>query len=127
MHMCMPSLSGHHSLTQYEHRAPSYGQGGESVDRTTGKLLINMKPKISIQCPSLLVFYSFLKYILYREGSQMGGPDGDGMFACDRTCSFHTIPPPYLLGPCVKMIQYFIVCSIEIFIKMPSLAMPYMV
>ncbi len=44
----------------------------------TGKLLVNMKTKISFLCPFPLVFYSFL----YREGTEMGGPDGDGMFAC---------------------------------------------
>ncbi len=42
---------------------------------------VNMKTKISLQCPSLLVFYSFLN-ILYRERSEMGGPDGDEVFAC---------------------------------------------
>ncbi len=55
---------------------------------TTGKLLVNMKTKISLQCPFLLIFYSFLKQgldILYREGSEMGGPDQDEMFACGRT------------------------------------------
>ncbi len=58
-------------------------------DLTTAKLLVNMKTKISLQCPSLLVFYSFLKQdILYREGSEMGGPDGDEIFACDLTSLF---------------------------------------
>ncbi len=52
----------------------------------TGKLLINMKTKISLQCPSLLVFC----YFLYREGSEMGGPDGDGMFACGYNNIEHT-------------------------------------
>ncbi len=47
------------------------------------KLLENMKTKISLQYPYLLIFYSFLKQdILYREGNEMGGPDGDKMFAC---------------------------------------------
>ncbi len=30
---------------------------------TKGKLLVNVKTKISLQCPSLLVFYSFLDHI----------------------------------------------------------------
>ncbi len=35
------------------------------VSQSRGKLLVNMKTKISLQCPSLLVFYSFLKlYII---------------------------------------------------------------
>ncbi len=34
-----------------------------------GKLLVNMKTKISLQCPG----------ILNREGSEMGGPDGDNV------------------------------------------------
>ncbi len=25
-------------------------------------------------------------YILYREGSEMGGPDGDEMFSCGEAC-----------------------------------------
>ncbi len=50
----------------------------------TGKLLVNMKIKISLQCPGLSAcLVVFLKKdILYREGSEMGGPDGDEMFAC---------------------------------------------
>ncbi len=50
-----------------------------------------MQTKISLQCPHLLVFYSFLD-ILYREGSEMGDPDGDEMFVCgcSRKKSFTT-------------------------------------
>ncbi len=37
---------------------------------------VHIKTKISLQCPSLLIFYSFLKHLLYtgREGSEMRGP-----------------------------------------------------
>ncbi len=38
------------------------------ASNTTGKLLVNMKTKISLQCASLLVFYSFLKiYYIEKE------------------------------------------------------------
>ncbi len=37
-----------------------------------------------------VVFQSFLKDILYREGSEMGGPDGDEIFACGRNSNFHS-------------------------------------
>ncbi len=45
------------------------------------------KCKISHQCPSLLVFYSFLKYLI---GSKMGGPDGDEIVACNSNIQFDT-------------------------------------
>ncbi len=37
-----------------------------------------MKTKISLQCPSVGL-------ILYSERNEMGGADGDEMFACDYT------------------------------------------
>ncbi len=39
-----------------------------------------MKTKISLQCPSLCL--SSTLDILYREGSEIGGPNGDEMFNC---------------------------------------------
>ncbi len=44
---------------------------------------VNIKTKIPLQRPSMLVFYSFLiKTLVCRERGEMGGPDGDAMFAC---------------------------------------------
>ncbi len=48
-----------------------------SVDRET--VHVNMKTKISLQCPSLLVFYSFLRY--KEKEVKWEAADGDEMFA----------------------------------------------
>ncbi len=49
-----------------------------------------MKTKISLQCHSLLVFYSFIRHILYWDGSEIGGPDVDKIIACDANCSIQS-------------------------------------